>query len=214
MADLMLGGWTPKSPDWRGGVSAMQPSDAVAALGAASDAAFDPSSYKSQGEASPLEKFMSGLGGKKGDDSFLPPPEIKVLQAIAARAPGQMATYATGGLALDALSQMAALSGALGMQGGGAQMPMGVGQQPPASSMPATASPLYAATGALVQGPGHGTEDQIDAKLSNGEFVIPADVVSAFGKGSSDAGAEYLRTLCSQARAMHIRNMNQMPEPR
>jgi hypothetical protein len=50
-----------------------------------------------------------------------------------------------------------------------------------------------------VKGPGDGTSDSVPAMLANGEFVIPADVVSSLGNGSNDSGAqildEFLRTI-------------------
>ena len=50
-----------------------------------------------------------------------------------------------------------------------------------------------------VTGDGDGTSDSIPAMLANGEFVIPADVVSSLGNGSNDSGAkvldEFLETI-------------------
>lgn len=43
-----------------------------------------------------------------------------------------------------------------------------------------------------VKGAGDGTSDDVPAMLANGEFVIPADVVSKLGNGSNDAGANIL----------------------
>jgi hypothetical protein len=43
-----------------------------------------------------------------------------------------------------------------------------------------------------VKGNGDGTSDEVPAMLANGEFVIPADVVSKLGNGSNDAGANVL----------------------
>ena len=43
-----------------------------------------------------------------------------------------------------------------------------------------------------VKGEGDGTSDSVAAMLANGEFVIPADVVSKLGNGSNDAGAQVL----------------------
>ena len=43
-----------------------------------------------------------------------------------------------------------------------------------------------------VQGDGDGTSDDVPAMLANGEFVIPADVVSSLGNGSNDSGAKVL----------------------
>ena len=50
-----------------------------------------------------------------------------------------------------------------------------------------------------VKGEGDGTSDSIPAMLANGEFVIPADIVSGLGNGSNDSGAkvldEFLKTI-------------------
>ena len=43
-----------------------------------------------------------------------------------------------------------------------------------------------------VKGEGDGTSDSVPAMLANGEFVIPADVVSSLGNGSNDSGASVL----------------------
>jgi hypothetical protein len=55
-----------------------------------------------------------------------------------------------------------------------------------------------------VKGSGDGTSDSIAAMLANGEFVVPADVVSSLGNGSNDAGAkvldEFLRTIRAHKR--------------
>ena len=66
-------------------------------------------------------------------------------------------------------------------------------------SIPQGFNPQFYSEGGLgtmqnkyVQGPGTGTSDSIPAMLSNGEFVIPANVVSALGNGSNDNGAKVL----------------------
>jgi hypothetical protein len=55
-----------------------------------------------------------------------------------------------------------------------------------------------------VKGKGDGTSDSIAAMLANGEFVIPADVVSSLGNGSNDSGAkvldEFLKTIRAHKR--------------
>ena len=53
---------------------------------------------------------------------------------------------------------------------------------------------------AYVRGPGTGTSDSIPAMLSNGEFVIPADVVSSLGNGSNDSGAKVLDSFLKTIR--------------
>ena len=74
-------------------------------------------------------------------------------------------------------------------------------------------------TGGLTNGPGHGLSDSIpanidgvqEARLSAGEFVVPADVVSGIGNGSTDSGAMLLHQMMNNVR--ESRNGNKM-EPR
>jgi hypothetical protein len=51
-----------------------------------------------------------------------------------------------------------------------------------------------------VKGDGDGTSDSIPAMLANGEFVIPADVVSSLGNGSNDSGAKVLDLFLNTVR--------------
>lgn len=74
----------------------------------------------------------------------------------------------------------------------------------------------YAAGGKLLQGPGDGMSDSIPAvikgprpqraALAQGEFVIPADVVSHLGNGSTDAGSKRLYAMMDKIR--HARTGN------
>lgn len=57
--------------------------------------------------------------------------------------------------------------------------------------------------GAYVQGPGDGQSDDIPAMLADGEFVWPADVVSALGNGSNKAGAKKLYQAMHNIRSKH-----------
>lgn len=45
-----------------------------------------------------------------------------------------------------------------------------------------------------------GQDDDVDAKLSNGEFVVPADVVSGLGDGTNEAGAAKLHKMMNGVR--------------
>lgn len=58
---------------------------------------------------------------------------------------------------------------------------------------------LHLADGGYIDGHTNGQDDEIPAMLSDGEFVIPADVVSAQGDGNNEAGAkqfyEYIETI-------------------
>jgi hypothetical protein len=67
----------------------------------------------------------------------------------------------------------------------------------------------YAGGGRMLKGPGDGMSDSIPAviagkqpaRLANDEFVVPADVVSHLGNGSSDAGAKQLYKMMDKVRA-------------
>lgn len=68
-------------------------------------------------------------------------------------------------------------------------------------------SVLYAEGGAPdvegpVAGPGTGRSDEIDARLSDGEYVIDAETVALLGDGSTAAGAEALDRM-REAIRMH-----------
>jgi len=66
----------------------------------------------------------------------------------------------------------------------------------------------YSDGGRLLRGPGDGMSDNIPATIANrqparladGEFVIPADVVSHLGNGSTDAGAKVLYEMMDRVR--------------
>jgi hypothetical protein len=66
----------------------------------------------------------------------------------------------------------------------------------------------YSDGGRMLKGPGDGMSDSIPAtiggrqpaRLAEGEFVVPADVVSHLGNGSTDAGAKQLYTMMDRVR--------------
>ena len=74
--------------------------------------------------------------------------------------------------------------------------------------------------GRLLSGRGDGMSDSIranidgkmEARLSDGEFVIPADVVSGIGNGSSDAGAKRLHGMMDRVRTERTGRKMQAPE--
>ena len=77
----------------------------------------------------------------------------------------------------------------------------------------------YAAGGnpRLLKGPGDGMSDNIPAtingrqpaRLADGEFVIPADVVSHLGNGSTEAGAKQLHAMMNKVRKARTGNSKQ-----
>jgi hypothetical protein len=78
----------------------------------------------------------------------------------------------------------------------------------------------YSDGGRLLKGPGDGMSDSIPAKigsrqparLADGEFVIPADVVSGLGNGSTDAGAKRLYEMMEKVRKARTGNPRQGKE--
>jgi len=54
--------------------------------------------------------------------------------------------------------------------------------------------------------PATGRADTVPAYLSEGEFVIPADVVAMLGDGNNDAGAKILEKVLDQIRANYKGN--------
>ena len=66
----------------------------------------------------------------------------------------------------------------------------------------------YSDGGRMLKGPGDGMSDSIPgtiagkrpARLADGEFVVPADVVSHLGNGSTDAGAKKLYGMMDRVR--------------
>ena len=70
---------------------------------------------------------------------------------------------------------------------------------------------MQAATGGplsrFVRGGGSGRSDSIDAKLSDGEYVIDAETVSLLGDGSSKAGAERLDQFRANVRRQKGREL-------
>ena len=75
----------------------------------------------------------------------------------------------------------------------------------------------YSDGGRLLKGPGDGMSDNIPAKigqsqparLADGEFVVPADVVSHLGNGSTDAGAKQLYAMMDKIRKARTGNKKQ-----
>lgn len=97
----------------------------------------------------------------------------------------------------------------------------------PQATLPDWAKPKPMATGGLasfakggnnyLQGSTDGMADKLNttiddkqaAKLSHGEFVIPADVVSHLGNGNSDAGAQKLYDMMARIRKARTGNSEQ-----
>jgi hypothetical protein len=96
----------------------------------------------------------------------------------------------------------------------------------PATAQPATQPAMTVpaetgmAGGGFLKGRGDGMSDEIKAtinekqpaRLSDGEFVIPADVVAHLGNGSSKAGAQKLYDMMARVRKARTGKTEQAPE--
>jgi hypothetical protein len=77
----------------------------------------------------------------------------------------------------------------------------------------------YSDGGRMLKGPGDGMSDSIPASIGNrqparladGEFVVPADVVSHLGNGSTDAGARKLYAMMDKVRKARTGKKKQAP---
>jgi hypothetical protein len=77
----------------------------------------------------------------------------------------------------------------------------------------------YSDGGRMLKGPGDGMSDSIPgvignkqpARLADGEFVVPADVVSHLGNCSTDAGAKRLYAMMDKVRAARTGKKKQAP---
>jgi hypothetical protein len=128
---------------------------------------------------------------------------------------GLMKSYAFGGMISDLIEKMKA-QGAFGDNSGPSDTGTGYTYDPktkqysPSMAAGGGISTLggYSDGGRLLKGPGDGMSDNIPAKigakqparLADGEFVVPADVVSHLGNGSTDAGAKQLYKMMDKIR--------------
>jgi hypothetical protein len=133
-------------------------------------------------------------------------PEVGAQYALSNQ--GQQAAPATSGLE--------SLAAQYGVTPQAVQQFMSSGQQ----SYAGGGSIPYAAGGKLLQGNGDGMSDSIPAdidgqrpaRLADGEFVVPADVVSHLGNGSTDAGAKQLYKMMDRVRQARTGNKAQGKE--
>jgi hypothetical protein len=68
--------------------------------------------------------------------------------------------------------------------------------------------PTASAEGRYVRGPGTGRSDDIEARLSDGEYVMDAETVALLGDGSSDEGAKRLDAMRSNLRKHKGQNLS------
>jgi hypothetical protein len=144
------------------------------------------------------QDYIEGTPMVTTPEEFAPAPSfIDAYNLLAATSPNIASTISPGALA-------AATGSAEGMASGGiAGYNLGG----------------YASGGnpRLLKGPGDGMSDNIPAtiggrqpaRLADGEFVVPADVVSHLGNGSTDAGAKHLYKMMDKVRKARTGNKKQ-----
>jgi hypothetical protein len=116
-------------------------------------------------------------------------------------------SYANGGM-IDPMQRMpnGGLAALQGMRDGYAPMTTMDGSIPQMADGGSIGG--YSDGGRMLKGPGDGMSDSIPAtigrkqpaRLADGEFVVPADVVSHLGNGSTDAGAKHLYSMMDKVR--------------
>jgi hypothetical protein len=103
---------------------------------------------------------------------------------------GEEANYAAGGYVAP-----------LQMASGGMPLPLLAKSGGALGALPRGDGRMDFRHGAHVAGEGDGQSDDIKAMLADGEFVFPADVVSALGNGSTKAGSDKLYEMMHSIRA-------------
>lgn len=169
--------------------------------------------YGALGGAAPLvELALRALGGAPRA-SYNPPVSEEAASAL-----GAMRRPATGSKPMRDY---------LGNEVQGAMDVIRALAPPPAlPPQAALGAPMQRKGGGMIRGRGDGRSDSVpgvvlgrgrnmDAvAVSDGEYVIPADAVSALGLGSSDAGARKLDRMVEDTRAGYRAHLGRIPEPR
>jgi hypothetical protein len=144
-------------------------------------------------EAVKANPYMYAIGGSVDDEYGMDEARGLMTGNLQNGFMGGMPSYAAGGmpnLGLSRLSQPAFNEGAVGgipqFAAGGTPRFLSGGGDGMSDSIPAT------------------IEGNQEARLADGEFVIPADVVSHLGNGSSKAGAKQLYSMMDRVRQARV----------
>ena len=170
-----------------------------------------------------------GLVGRNAGKQDVTPPSVVAAQQAAQQAATiaaavQAAQEASSlGLGVDGVSSASAAAAATAAaeagQNGNTGVGVGEGSAGTSSDAKARGGLIHYAGGGFVDGPGGGLDDAVQAMiggekpaaLSDGEYVLPSDVVSALGDGSSKAGAKRLAGIVSAIRQQKYGRDKQPP---
>lgn len=195
------------------------------------------SSYPTSGSESYIDSGYLGTGGQPTTATGPAGSPLDALKNVLSQLTGQQSSGAQGYLNTNA-GNLTALLGLYALLGGNKAKTAGyAGSIPkltatreqvaqPAGRRPGSAAGRYftdvkyAAEGGYLRGATGGMADELDttidgeqpAKLSHGEFVIPADVVSHLGDGNSEAGAKKLYQMMDRVREARTGKKAQAPE--
>jgi hypothetical protein len=223
-----MGKWWDKQTPWaKAGYSTLG-AGLVAGLNAPPNTVGNPDE---EDYSSSLQRISPNF---RAQQPVRPNPYYRAQYPVYAAEGGLMAAYQAGG-PVERMSQM---NTAINPQGG--MYPQGMidktqyalPTQRPTSMEVVEAGPQrmfarggiadlgsYSDGGRMLKGPGDGMSDSIPgviggkqpARLADGEFVVPADVVSHMGNGSTDAGAKKLYAMMDKVRKARTGKKKQAP---
>lgn len=182
-----------------------------------------------------IDRGFLGTGGDTGTTS-LPAGLSDIAKNIFRQLTGQQSSGVQGYLQTNA-GNLTGLLGLYALMGGNKARPAGyagsipklrasrqqvaqpAGRRPGGEAGRHFTDVTYAAGGGYLRGATGGMADELDttiedkqpAKLSHGEFVIPADVVSHLGDGNSEAGAKKLYAMMDKVRQARTGKKEQAP---
>lgn len=219
---------TTKIPNFIPGIAGLGAGIAAGINNATSDGqAVNPFNYGQYGfnfnqqNVSPVQNGVA-QGQRFFNPTYTPTPPVEAAEGGLMSMPNTVKpTLSENGISLDPSSsvQMYAKGGNINnetmsivkhLKTGGAPMHHIAGFLDYRQKMMAQGGHLggYSDGGRMLKGPGDGMSDDIPAsiagvqpaRLANEEFVIPADVVSHLGNGSSEAGAKVLYNMMDKVR--------------
>ena len=143
--------------------------------------------------------YVARRPGSGGVTYFSPMQYLKAGQTPTGTTPAAPVTPAAPAESVAAPVEVAAAGGLMGYAGGGIANLGG-----------------YSDGGRLLKGPGDGVSDSIPAmigkrqpaRLADGEFVIPARIVSELGNGSTEAGARKLYAMMDRIKKARSKAKN------
>lgn len=184
---------------------AMKPMEYDPRTGKYSNPTYSPVNYSTS--YSPNMAYAAG-GGSMQDIQATSQPVMPPNQMIGGSAPNENQFYPGANIARGGASQAPSATDVIG--GYDQKLDQYTGEPVRMAGGGLASLDTYAAGGRLLQGPGDGMSDSIPAviggakpqraALAQGEFVVPADVVSHLGNGSTDAGSKRLYAMMDKVR--------------